>query len=65
MNAPGRVATVTSTAPLMIREDGADTAVAATVNPLYAPAVNDRVIVLTYVIGGARAVGFWIAGKLS
>lgn len=65
MNTAGQVATVTSTVPLMIREDGADTPVAATCNPLYVPAVNHRVIVLTYAIGEAGAVGFWIAGKLS
>jgi len=56
-------ATVTGTAPLMVLEDGAATAVPATKNALYSPAVNDRVVVETIQLDRFGTVRVWIIGE--
>lgn len=56
-------ATVTSTAPLKVVEDGADTSVNATKNALYTPTVGDRVVVERIRLDRAGAGSIWIHGK--
>lgn len=56
-------ATVTGTAPLMVVEDGAATAVPAGKNAAYVPAVNDRVLVDTIQLDQRGTKRLWIVGK--
>lgn len=58
-----RLATIYSTAPLKVREDGADTPVAALKDASYAPTVGDRVAIDNMPTSNNRGVTVWIFGK--